>query len=207
MLAATSRIGAILVDMVEISNIHAFEDEDFLRVVVRSSAVVAVLSIVAGVLLFGFAGLSCEISDGSSPVAWLLCVAAASVAVFALHEGVHAFFFKLFAPAGARVSFGANWECAMIYACAAGIVYSRRQYLMVLLAPTVLVTTFCLAMGLAGAYPLACFVIAAIHVSGCTGDWVYCARILRDRRILACEDTDWGVRFLGEPDVCEGESR
>lgn len=187
--------------MREISNIHAFEDEDFLRGVVRLSGVVAVAGAVLGVALFGFAGVGCEMGDpvrAASPVVWLLCVAAACVASFALHEGVHAAFFKLFAPAGSRVTFGANWECAMIYACAEDIVYTRRQYLAVSLAPTVLVTALLALVAAAGGYALACYVVAVVHLTGCTGDWYYSWRILRDQRIRACEDTSWGVRFLGE---------
>ena len=215
--------------MKEISNIHAFEDEDFLHAVVRVSGVVAVAGLVLGVALFGFAGVGCEFSGGAagagaasaaatgaaagaggaitaaggaggavSPVVWLLCTVAACVATFALHEGVHAVFFKLFAPRGSRVTFGANWECAMVYACAEGIVYTRRQYLAVSLAPTVLVTALLAAIGWAGGYALACYVVAVIHLTGCAGDWVYSWRILRDRRIRACEDTSWGVKFLGE---------
>jgi hypothetical protein len=29
------------------------------------------------------------------------------------------------------------------------------------------------------------------------GDWYYVRTILRDRRIVACEDTSFGVRFFG----------
>ena len=225
--------------MKEISNIHAFEDEDFLHAVVRVSGVVAVAGLVLGVALFGFAGVGCEFLGGGaggaaagtaagagmvasgaaagaaakaggvitaaggaggavSPVVWLLCTVAACIAAFALHEGVHAVFFKLFAPRGSRVTFGANWETAMVYACAEGIVYTRRQYLMVSLAPTVFVTALLAAIGWAGGYALACYVVAVIHLTGCAGDWVYSWRIFRDRRIRACEDTSWGVRFLGE---------
>lgn len=220
--------------MREISNIHAFEDEDFLHAVVRVSGVVAVAGLVLGVALFGFAGVDCEFSAGGagaartgaaatgaaagagaastaggvitasggaggavSPVVWLLCTLVACVAAFALHEGVHAVFFKLFAPRGSRVTFGANWETAMVYACAEGIVYTRRQYLTVSLAPTVLVTALLAAIGAAGGYALACYVIAVLHLTGCAGDWVYSWRILRDHRIRACKDTSWGVSFLG----------
>ena len=229
--------------MKEISNIHAFEDEDFLRAIVRVSGVVAVAGLVLGVVLFALVGVPSEFSAGGaggagagttvvagagaggassagtgaasravggvitaasgaggavSPVVWLLCVAAACVAAFALHEGVHAALFKLFAPRGSRVTFGANWQCAMVYACAEGIIYTRRQYLVVSLAPTVAVTALLAAIGWAGGYALACYVVAVVHLTGCTGDWFYSWRILRDRRIRHCEDTSWGVRFLGE---------
>lgn len=106
-------------------------------------------------------------------------------------------FFKLLAPAGAKVTFGANRETAMIYACAEGVVYSHRRYMAVCLAPTVVVTTaFALGFAFSG-YPLLCYLAAGLHLSGCVGDWYYVRTILRDRRIVACEDTSFGVRFFG----------
>jgi hypothetical protein len=109
---------------------------------------------------------------------------------------VHAVFFKLFAPAGARVTFGANLETCMIYACAEGVVYSRRQYIVICLAPTVALTVaFALGFAFSG-YPLLCYLAAGLHLSGCVGDWYYVRTILRDRRIVACEDTSFGVRFF-----------
>ena len=114
-----------------------------------------------------------------------------------MHELVHGVFFKLFAPTGAQVTFGANLETCMIYACAEGVVYSRRRYVAVCLAPTVVVTAaFALGFALSG-YPLLCYLAAGLHLSGCVGDWYYVRTILRDRRIVACEDTSFGVRFFG----------
>lgn len=109
---------------------------------------------------------------------------------------MHGVFFKLLAPAGAQVTFGANLETCMIYACAEGVVYSRRRYVVVCLAPTVVVTAaFTLGFALSG-YPLLCYLAAGLHLSGCVGDWYYVRTILRDRRIVACEDTSFGVRFF-----------
>lgn len=187
--------------MNEISNIHAFEDEDFLHACFVWGMVVvgvfAVCLVPVFMLLGGPADLDAADAGGwMAVVGWIVGLAAVSAASFAVHELVHAAFFKLFAPAGARVTFGANLETCMIYACAEGVVYSRRRYMVICLAPTVVVTTtFALGLAFSG-YPLLCYLAAGLHLSGCVGDWYYVRTILRDRRIVACEDTSFGVRFF-----------
>ena len=189
--------------MNEISNIHAFEDEGFLHACFVWGMVVlgafAVCLVPVFMLLGGPADLDAADAGGWTAVlGWIVGLTAVSAASFAVHELVHAVFFKLFAPAGARVTFGANLETCMIYACAEGVVYSRRRYMVICLAPTVVVTAaFALGFALSG-YPLLCYLAAGLHLSGCVGDWYYVRTILRDRRIVACEDTSFGVRFFGQ---------
>ncbi len=199
--------------MHEISNIHAFEDERFLHACLVGSAAVLAVGAALGLLLFLVLPLSAAAPGGMSAggelvrlmaaggwslPAWLVGMLVLFAASLALHEGVHGMFFKLLAPAGSRVAFGFNRETAMLYACAEGIVYARWRYLLIIVAPTVLVTALLAAIGIAGGYPLACFLVGALHLAGCAGDWYYAWRIVCDRAILACEDTAWGVRFLGE---------
>ena len=128
--------------------------------------------------------------------------AAATFVSFALHECVHALFFKVFGPSGSHVTFGWNLGVAMIYACAEGIVYSRERYLAIVLAPTIIVTGAAFALGAFSGYSLASWVVCVLHLSGCTGDWFYARAIVSDPRIRWCEDEVWGVRFYGEE---EGE--
>lgn len=79
---------------------------------------------------------------------------------------------------------------------APGVAYSRRRYMVICLAPTVVLTAaFALGFALSG-YPLLCYLAAGLHLSGCVGDWYYVRTILRDRCIVACEDTSFGVRFF-----------
>lgn len=187
--------------MKEISNIHAFEDEDFLHACFTwgmiALGVFAVCLVPVFMLMGGPADLDTAAAGGwTAVVGWIVGLAAISMASFAVHELVHGVFFKLLAPAGAKVTFGANRETTMIYACAEGVVYSRRRYMAVCLAPTVVVTTaFTLGFAFSG-YPLLCYLAAGLHLSGCVGDWYYVRTILRDRRIVACEDTSFGVRFF-----------
>lgn len=129
--------------MNEISNIHAFEDDDFLHACfVWGMAVLgafAVCLVPVFMLLGGPADLDAADAGGWTAVlGWIVGLAAVSAASFAVHELVHAF----------------------------------------------------------SGYPLLCYLAAGLHLSGCVGDWYYVRTILRDRRIVACEDTSFGVRFF-----------
>ena len=126
--------------MNEISNIHAFEDEDFLHACfVWGMAVLVVFAVCpAGVYAAGRARRldAADAGGWMAVLGWIVGLAVVSAASFVVHELVHGVFFKLFAPAGAHVTFGANLETCMIYACAEGVVYSRRRYMLICPAPT-----------------------------------------------------------------------
>ena len=196
--------------MHEIGNIRTFEDQEFLRGICRASYAVLSAGAIGGVALFGFCGIPCELASslvgGFGGVAlWVACVVLAILLSFASHEVVHALFFKALGPRGARVTFGWNLESAMIYACAEGIVYSRRRYLAVVLAPTVVVTGVVVALGTLFGCGLTAWVVCVLHLSGCTGDWFYARAVMFDRRIRWCEDTAWGVCFYDANEDGENE--
>lgn len=200
-----------LVDMRRIGDIHTFEDRALQRWMTRASFAVlgatAVLSVGLMVALGACApgALDRPLAGvlGIAPLAWFaLCgwFAAFAVATFALlavHELVHAALFKLFAPRGVRITFGANWKVGMLYACAEGVVYTRRQYLVIALGPSVAVTAAVLAWAIAAGCPVLAVGIAGVHLCGCTGDWYYVRTILRNPAVTHCEDTTWGMRLFG----------
>lgn len=198
--------------MSRIGDIHTFEDKRFLTHTARMSGVVfaggAVLTIglfvalgllAPGALDPAFQGLWVPGGGTAWPeVCWLLGVGAGSLASLVLHEVVHAVFFKAYAPRGARVTFGANWKLGMLYACAEGIVYPRRRYIAIALAPSIAVSAAAIAVGWASGCPVGGCAVAVIHLSGCTGDWGYLRAIRANKRIAYCEDTSWGVAFYDE---------
>lgn len=203
--------------MRKIADIHTFEDESFLKTVTCLS----VAALVAGLLValavaLGVAMCAPQLFDPELTamfdeggflrfLAWLVGVSTATMLSLGVHELVHAVFFKAYAPAGAHVTFGANWKLGMLYACAEGIVYTRRQYLVIALAPSIAVTALCLVLGFVLGHPVAGSFVAVLHLSGCSGDWAYVREITGDPAITHCEDTDYGVCFYGEDACGEGD--
>ncbi len=209
--------------MRKIGDIHVFEDQAFLHAIKRGSVVVFSLGVLAAVLwglamtglrdaydapvyifelddiLGGFGRTLMGLEGGGLPnLAWWASLAAACFATLPLHELIHAFFFKQYAPPGTRISFGANAKMGMMYASADGVLYPRSQYIVIVLAPTVVVTLLVLAVGMGLAWPMWTIVVATAHLSGCTGDWEYVRVLRRDRTITHCRDTDWGgVAYVG----------
>ncbi|OUP09129.1 DUF3267 domain-containing protein [Collinsella sp. An2] len=170
-------------------------------------ALTAVLAVVTPNLLdSGLRGLFVSGDSGVwSAIVWLVAVAVGTCLSLLVHEGVHAALFKVFAPHDSRVTFGANWKMGMIYACAEGIVYTRRQYMAVSLAPSIVVTLLAVALGVLAGCPVMGVVIAVLHLSGCTGDWGYARAIAGDPNIAWCEDTTWGVQFFDDGDAARTE--
>lgn len=194
-------------------DIRALEDEGFLASISRASvAVLAAGALAVAALSAALAALAPAALDaplrpllgagpGASALPWLAAGAAGVAASLAAHELVHGALFKLLAPAGARVSFGADLRAGMLYAVADGVVFTRRRYLAALLAPTAAVTAACAALSAALGCPVMGLAVAVLHLAGCTGDWGYARAILADPSITHCEDTSWGVRFYAAGDV------
>lgn len=221
--------GATLNRMRKIGDIHVFEDQAFLHAIKRDSILVFELGIVAGVLwgcamtalrefhnaplmpfelgdVLGTWGLALMGVEGEASVnlVWWFSLAVGIAASLLMHELVHAFFFKQFAPSNTHISFGANMKTGMVYASAPDVVFSRAQYEVIALAPSIVVTALVVALGFGFAWPLWTLIIAVAHLSGCTGDWEYVRAMRRDARITHCRDTEWGVEFYGDASGVQG---
>lgn len=200
-----------------------FEDEAFLRFMRRASAAVALAGLGAAALwglamvalrdvlgapvvpfelgaVLGSLGNRIMGSEGGQgfKIWWWILLAVVPIASLGAHELVHAFFFKQYAPPGTRVSFGSNAGMGMLYASAEGVLYTRGQYLVIALAPSIVVSLLIIALGMGLRWPLWTFIVATAHLVGCTGDWGCVRAIVADPAIAWCEDTSYGVAFFGE---------
>lgn len=127
---------------------------------------------------------------------WPLAMAALSIVALPVHELVHALFMRVLGGPGTRVSFG--YQAGMLYAGCPGLVLSKPRFVVVLLAPAVLVTAALLGLGLVLGYPFMTLWAAVLHLSGCSGDILAAAAILRERSCTHCRDTERGVELLCE---------
>lgn len=211
--------------MRKIADIHVFEDEGFLARMRSLSATVLMAGVLAAILwalamvalreffdapvtpfelgaVLGSLGdrlMGVEGTGRGVDIRWWISLVVAIPATFAIHELVHALFFRHYAPPGAQITFGSNLKMGMIYASAEGVVYPRDAYLVIALAPSVIVTLLVVVLGIGFRWPLWTIVVATAHLSGCTGDWGYVRAIRSDPTIAYCEDTAWGVSFYGAP--------
>ncbi len=159
------------------------------RMLVQSVLVLA-LGLALSLIAAAFGGWTI-FRDGWA-VLWAVLVTMASLAV---HELVHALFFLIMSRGRCHVSFGA----------AAGFLYTRTDdcmlpkglFICVLLAPTVLVTAGIVAAGFALSFPAESLIVAAVHLSGCVGDWDMAKAIATTPHVTHVKDSETGCILLG----------
>jgi hypothetical protein len=133
-------------------------------------------------------------ASGSANLAQLALVAALTVGLVAAHEAVHGLVMRAF---GASPQFGVlrvDGIPLAFFATASGHRFSRRQYLIVALAPFLVITPLgipacLLPFGEYLALPL------AIVFAGCIGDLAITWHVLGVPSNVECEDLRDGVRF------------
>jgi hypothetical protein len=176
--------------MEQIADVDLFEDRALLARIARWSAGMLVAGLVP-LACWALAGMPCE-ELGPAPLLWcaLLCLGALPV-----HELVHAAFFLALGGPGTRVRFGARQ--GMLYAEAPGLVLPAARFVVVLLAPMLLVSAAILALGIwALGMPVAALVAFATHLSGCAGDVVF-ACLVRELRATSVADSPHGIVLFG----------
>ena len=92
-----------------------------------------------------------------------------------------------------------------VIGAAAGFLYTRTddcmlpkgRFVCVLLAPTILVTAGIVAAGFVLSYPAESLIVAAVHLSGCVGDWDMAGTIATTSHVTHVKDSETGCILLG----------
>ena len=133
-------------------------------------------------------------ASGSVDLAQMALVVALAFALAAVHEAVHGLVMGAF---GASPEFGVLRVDGIplgFFATAPGHRFSRRQYLLVALAPILVITPLGAAACL---FPFGGYLAVplAIVFGGCIGDLAITWHVLRVPANVECEDLRDGVRF------------
>lgn len=129
-------------------------------------------------------------------VGMLVAVVALIFALFALHEFCHGIIFKW---AGARPRYGAkllHGFLPIFYATAPGHELTKQQFMIVAVAPTMLVNlTGILLMALPSPLRYVLVLPLSIHFVGCVADWWMLYVVARLPNDVLIEDTKTGFRY------------
>jgi len=110
-----------------------------------------------------------------------------------IHELIHALFFKMFQPTK-KVKFG--FKNGMAYATSPHSYYKKYQFIIICLAPFVLLTSGLVVLYLMNLLSASLFIfLASMHASGCVGDFYFTYLILRAPKNSWIEDTEQGINF------------
>jgi len=146
-----------------------------------------IVALVSGYLALGIAFGTHEVTIIFDLVGIAATVAIVVVSIVA-HEGVHGLAALAF---GGRPTFGAGMSQKVMpyfYCTAPGHRFTVAQYVMVALAPTVVVTG-ALMLGLLSIVGWWFVLAFALHLSGCIGDWLIVYRAVHSPRGSLIEDT------------------
>lgn len=193
----------MLVGMKTIESIHLLEDESTMSAMVRGSVFVLAGGAALGALwvIAAAAGLPLPMPElfGLSMAlmaVWFFSAFVAHVLTLPVHELVHAACFKLLGPRGTRVRLGAKLDEGVLFAQATGAVLTRRRYMVVLLAPCVVLSAAHAIAGAVLGWPFWALAQIVLHVAGCTGDLLMAREIAANRDVRWCRDTAYGADLL-----------
>jgi hypothetical protein len=124
-------------------------------------------------------------------------IAVITVALFLWHEAIHG---ALMAHFGAHPEFGflkigGSALGSALFTTTPGFLYTRRQYLLIIVAPTAFLSALGILLCLT---PVAtvCWLPFTFHSMGCVGDCAIALRTLQEPATTMCEDLRDGVRFV-----------
>ena len=162
--------------------------------------VVGLVLMVAALILFGsaYAAAHGDASVSLSGFGLLAGLAVTLVLTFGLmviHEGVHGLVIRRY---GAMPTFGAAMMgkvMPVFYCTAPDARFTRRQFMVIAMAPSVVVSLACVALITLAPFGGWLVVPAAIHLAGCIGDFVMTVIVARLSPGTRVEDLKTGMRF------------
>lgn len=113
--------------------------------------------------------------------------------IIVVHELIHGLFFKLFNTEG-KVKFG--FKNGLAYATSPNSFYSKGKFLVILMAPFIIITLLLFFMYLFRLIPPYAFIrLASIHASTCVGDFYFSYLVIKAPKNSCVEDTEHGINF------------
>lgn len=146
----------------------------------------AILTSITDTTSFNF-----NVADGRQLITSSILAGILIIVSFPIHELIHGAAYKLFQPQR-PVKFG--FKQGMLYATSPETQYRRWQFMIVGMAPFVLLTVVFVACWGLGWLSTGLFVlVTAVHGSGCTGDAYLVGRLLLTPKGSWVTDTDQGI--------------
>ena len=127
---------------------------------------------------------------------WCMVVAAGYIISLPVHELIHAAFFKLLGPRGTQIKFG--FKQGLLYTTCPGTHIERARFMVILMAPFVILSAVYLVFGLVSHEYSATLALFLLHASGCAGDMYFTWCILRNPQANMVEDTSVGITLWQE---------
>jgi len=136
-------------------------------------------------------GFSISIDDLTGFLVSLVLFFVIYFVLIVIHELIHGAFFKLFDMDG-KVSFG--FKNGMAYATSPNSYYPKSRFIMICLAPFVLITAGLMLLMSAGLISQPFFILyASIHAASCAGDFYWVLLLSMHSGNILVEDTEKGM--------------
>lgn len=178
--------------------LNIFKDQAALKSMTWLQIILGIAAFVICYLIEGFiihpSGSALIGSEHFGIVGAVLFIIALFIVIIIVHEGIHGIFFKIFNPHG-QVKFG--FKAGMAYATSPGTVYSRRQFLVIILMPLVILTLIMVILMFMFPNPAYKYYIA-LHTAACAGDIYYAYLILKNKHLEYAMDTEVGMSLYQE---------
>lgn len=170
-----------------VRKIDLLEDPELYRKMVRATW---------GVLVFCVCVAIAWILQGGRRPGLLVALVTITITCFTYpgHEFIHGAFFRLLGPPGTKVVYG--FGMGFLFTSAEDAILTRDRYLVVTLAPTVIITVASLALGRLLDQSLIGLMVCMLHLFGCVGDVVMAGEIVATSGVTHVRDTGIGAELL-----------